>query len=126
MEDEINTTSDKWFNLLWNRAYKYGFATTQTAYNESASEVLKGLKEMNDRFAKLAKNKYLVSDIITDVDVKNFACVTRHDHAYTVIFKSPDICIAQYLHIASYIRRLVTKYLWLLDTMDMPDACRLY
>jgi len=123
MEDEIDTASEYWFNLLWNGAYKCGFATTQTAYDEAASDVLQGLKEMNDH---LNNNAYLVGDSITEVDVKNFAWVTRHDFAYTVIFKSPGGRIAQYPHLAAYVRRLVMEYPRLLDTVDMPDACGSY
>ena len=72
----------------------------------------------------LASNSYLVGDAITEVDLKNFAWVTRHDYAYTVVFKSPGGRIAQYPNIASYVKRLVEEYLKLLDTVDMGDACR--
>ena len=74
----------------------------------------------------LATNTYIVGDTITEVDLKNFAWVTRHDYAYTVIFKSPGGRIAQYPNIASYIKRMVSEYPSLLDTVDMPDACGSY
>ena len=74
----------------------------------------------------LASNSYLVGDSITEVDVKNFAWVTRHDYAYTVIFKSPGGRIAQYPNIASYVKRLVEEHPKLLDSVDMPDACGSY
>jgi len=123
MEEEVDKAANYWFDLLWNGAYRCGFATGQIAYDEAASDVLKGLEEMNKH---LASNSYLVGDSITEVDVKNFAWVTRHDYAYTVIFKSPGGRIAQYPHLASYVKRLVSEYPKLLDTVDMPDACGSY
>ncbi len=90
---------------------------------QAASDVLQGLLEMNQH---LAKSSYLVGDFLTEVDLKNFAWVTRHDYAYTVLFKAPGGRIAQYPHIASYVKRLVAEYPVLLDTVDMQDACGSY
>mmetsp|Transcript_34916 Transcript_34916/g.64081 ORF Transcript_34916/g.64081 Transcript_34916/m.64081 type:complete len:457 (+) Transcript_34916:103-1473(+) len=123
MEEEVDRVAKHWFDLLWNGGYRCGFATSQIAYDEAANDVLKGLDEMNTH---LASNSYLVGDSITEVDVKNFAWVTRHDYAYTVIFKSPGGRIAQYPNIASYVKRLVEEHPKLLDSVDMPDACGSY
>ena len=83
-EEELDEATKHWFDILWNGAYRCGFATSQVAYDEAASDVLKGLGEMNEL---LASRSYLMGDAITEVDLKNFAWVTRHDYAYTVIFK---------------------------------------
>ncbi|KAL7437044.1 hypothetical protein ACHAXH_004189 [Discostella pseudostelligera] len=123
MEEELDRATKHWFDLLWNASYRCGFATSQLAYDEAASDVLKGLNELNHH---LATSSYLVGNSLTEVDLKNFAWVTRHDYAYTVIFKSPGGRIAQYPNIASYVKRLVTDYPVLLDTVDMPDACGSY
>ena len=123
IEEEMDRTTKYWFDLLWNGSYRCGFATSQIAYDEAASDVLKGLKEMNDH---LATNSYLLGESITEVDLKNFAWVTRHDYAYTVIFKSPGGRIAQYQNIASYVKRMVSDHPKLLQTVDMPDACGSY
>jgi putative glutathione S-transferase len=74
----------------------------------------------------LASKPYLIGDSISEVDLKNFAWATRHDYAYTVIFKSPGGRIAQYPHIASYVKRMVAEHPALLDTMDLADACGSY
>ena len=123
MEEELDNATKHWFDLLWNGAYRCGFATSQIAYDEAAADVLKGLDEMNNH---LETNSYLVGDSITEVDVKNLAWVTRHDYAYTVIFKAPGGRIAQYPNISSYVKRLVNEYPKLLDTVDMEDACGSY
>lgn len=123
MEEELEKATKQWFDLLWNGGYKCGFATSQLAYDEAAADVLKGLADMNEH---LASNSYLVGDSITEVDVKNFAWVTRHDYAYTVIFKSPGGRIQQYPNIASYVKRMVSEHPALLDTVDMKDACGSY
>jgi putative glutathione S-transferase len=74
----------------------------------------------------LASRPYLIGDSISEVDLKNFAWVTRHDYAYTVIFKSPGGRIAQYPHIAAYVKRMVAEHPALLDTTDLADACGSY
>eukprot|EP00569_Conticribra_weissflogii_P008681 CAMPEP_0171374620 /NCGR_PEP_ID=MMETSP0879-20121228/15149_1 /TAXON_ID=67004 /ORGANISM="Thalassiosira weissflogii, Strain CCMP1336" /LENGTH=435 /DNA_ID=CAMNT_0011884021 /DNA_START=53 /DNA_END=1360 /DNA_ORIENTATION=+ len=123
MEEELDKATKYWFNLLWNGAYRCGFATSQVAYDEAASDVLKGLSEMNDL---LASRPYLMGDAITEVDLKNFAWVTRHDYAYTIIFKSPGGRIAQYRNIAAWVKRMVSDYPKLLESLDMSDACGSY
>ena len=34
MEGEVDNATKHWFNLLWNGAYRCGFATSQIAYDE--------------------------------------------------------------------------------------------
>jgi putative glutathione S-transferase len=57
-----------------------------------------------------SNKKYLMGDTLTEVDLKNFAWVTRFDYAYTVIFKAPGGRIAQYPHIAAWVKRLLSEY----------------
>lgn len=123
MEAELDGATKRWFDLLWNGAYRCGFATSQLAYDEAAADVLRGLREMDDH---LASSRFLLGDAITEVDLKNFAWVTRHDYAYTVIFKSPGGRIAQYSNISRYVKELVEEYPMLLDSVDLPDACGSY
>ena len=123
MEDELDRATKHWFDLLWNGSYRCGFATSQLAYDEAASDVMKGMAEMNEL---LSSRKYIMGDAITEVDLKNFAWVTRHDYAYTVIFKAPGGRIAQYQNIASWVKRLVSDYPQLMESIDMEDACASY
>ena len=122
-EGEMDKATKHWFDLCWNGAYRCGFATSQLAYDEAAQDVLRGLKEMNDL---LGEKSYLLGDTISEVDLKNFAWLTRHDFAYTVVFKSPGGRIAQYPNIATYVKRMVVDHPSLLDSVDMPDACGSY
>jgi putative glutathione S-transferase len=73
-----------------------------------------------------SNKKYLMGDTLTEVDLKNFAWVTRFDYAYTVIFKAPGGRIAQYPHIAAWVKRLLSEYPMLLNSVDMKDACGSY
>lgn len=123
MEDELDAATKHWFDLLWNGSYRCGFATSQLAYDEAASDVLKGLTEMNEL---LASRPYLLGQDVSEVDLKSFAWVTRHDYAYSVIFKSPGGRIAQYPHISAWVKRLVNDYPKLLDSIDLEDACGSY
>jgi len=123
MEAELDAATKHWFDLLWNGSYRCGFATSQLAYDEAASDVLNGLTEMNE---VLASRPYLLGQDVTEVDLKSFAWVTRHDYAYSVIFKSPGGRIAQYPHISAWVKRLVNDHPKLLGSIDMPDACGSY
>ena len=122
-EEELDEATKKWFDLLWNGSYRCGFATSQLAYDEAASDVLKGLTEMNEL---LETRPFLLGDDVSEVDLKSFAWVTRHDYAYSVIFKSPGGRIAQYPHISAWVKRLVNDYPKLMDSIDMADACESY
>jgi putative glutathione S-transferase len=51
LEEHLDTASKYWFDHLWNGSYRCGFATSQLAYDEAASDVMKGLKEMNECLA---------------------------------------------------------------------------
>lgn len=122
-EEELDMATKRWFDMLWNGAYRCGFATSQVAYDEAADDVLRGLSEMD---ALLGTQPYLTGESITEVDLKNFAWVTRHDYAYTVVFKSPGGRIAQYPNISAYVKRMVADYPKLLDSFDLEDACGSY
>ena len=122
-EEKLDKTSKHWFDLLWNGSYRCGFATSQFAYDEAAADVMRGLTEMNEY---LATQNYLCGDTLTEVDVKNFAWVTRYDYAYTVIFKTPGGRIGLYPNIAAWVKRLMAEYPKLSSTVDMKDACGSY
>jgi len=123
LENELDAATKKWFDLLWNGSYKCGFATTQKAYDEAADGILKGFAEMD---SLLTTSKYLMGEKITELDLKAFAWVCRHDYAYSKIFKSPGGSIREYVGISRWVKNMCDQYDCLYDTVDLEDACGSY
>jgi glutathionyl-hydroquinone reductase len=65
--------------------YKCGFAGTQEAYEEAFTRLFERLDWLSDR---LADQRYLVGDTITEADVRLFTTLARFDAAYHGHFKT--------------------------------------
>ncbi|TNH26776.1 glutathione S-transferase family protein [Micromonospora orduensis] len=67
-----------------NGVYRCGFATSQEAYDEAFRAVFARLDMLSDR---LAGQRYLMGDAITEADVRLFTTLVRFDAAYHGHFK---------------------------------------
>ncbi len=84
LRTEIDDVSDLIFRDVNNGVYRCGFAGSQQAY-ESAYD---GLFARLDWLAgRLAKQRYLVGDTITEADVRLFTTLARFDPVYHGHFK---------------------------------------
>ncbi|WP_328606820.1 glutathione S-transferase C-terminal domain-containing protein [Amycolatopsis sp. NBC_00345] len=84
LRDEIDDVSEKVFGDVNNGVYKAGFATTQEAYEEAYRALFARLDWLSDR---LAGQRYLVGDTITEADVRLFTTLVRFDSVYHGHFK---------------------------------------
>jgi putative glutathione S-transferase len=84
LRDEIDDVAEKVFRDLNNGVYKAGFATTQEAYEEAYRALFARLDWLSDR---LAGQRYLVGDTITEADVRLFTTLVRFDSVYHGHFK---------------------------------------
>ncbi len=98
--DELNFTI---FNDLNNGVYKTGFARTQQAYDESVVKVFSTLDELEKR---LATNKYLLGETITEADWRLFPTLVRFDVAYFSAFKCNLKAIRDYPNLSAYLKDL--------------------
>jgi glutathionyl-hydroquinone reductase len=117
--DEVN---DRVYQHVNNGVYRAGFATTQAAYEEAFDEVFATLDWLDDR---LATNRYLLGDEITEADWRLFVTLVRFDAVYVGHFKCNLRRIADYEHLSGYLRDLYQQP-GIADTVDFGHIKRHY
>jgi putative glutathione S-transferase len=117
--DEVN---ERVYNSVNNGVYRSGFATTQRAYEEAFDELFATLDWLDDR---LATNRYLLGDEITEADWRLFVTLVRFDAVYVGHFKCNLRRIADYEHLSGYLRDLYQEP-GIADTVDFDHIKRHY
>lgn len=82
--DEIDDVAQKVFTDVNNAVYQCGFARSQEAYEHSYRKLFARLDWLSDR---LADQRYLVGDTITEADIRLFTTLVRFDAVYHGHFK---------------------------------------
>jgi glutathionyl-hydroquinone reductase len=81
---EIDAVNADVYRDVNNGVYRCGFATTQEAYDEAYDRLFSRLDELEER---LAGQRYLVGDTLTEADVRLFTTLVRFDAVYHGHFK---------------------------------------
>ncbi|MCX2833355.1 glutathione S-transferase family protein [Microbulbifer thermotolerans] len=89
-----------------NGVYRAGFATTQAAYEHAYERLFDTLEQLEQR---LANNRYLCGDRITEADWRLFTTLVRFDPVYHGHFKCNKQRMADYPNLWAYTREL---YQW--------------
>ncbi|MGK3207066.1 glutathione S-transferase family protein [Amycolatopsis sp. MEPSY49] len=84
LRDEIDDVAEKVFTDVNNAVYQCGFARSQEAYEHSYRKLFARLDWLSER---LADQRYLVGDTITEADVRLFTTLVRFDAVYHGHFK---------------------------------------
>jgi len=82
--DEIDELNDVVFREVNNGVYRAGFAGSQKAYERAYDILFARLDALSER---LATQRYLVGDTITEADVRLFTTLARFDAVYHGHFK---------------------------------------
>ncbi|MFH8798506.1 glutathione S-transferase family protein [Streptomyces sp. NPDC017936] len=82
--DEIDAVVAEVYEDLNNGVYRAGFAHEQGAYEEACAAVFRRLELLASR---LAGQRYLVGDTITEADIRLFTTLVRFDAVYHGHFK---------------------------------------
>jgi putative glutathione S-transferase len=98
--DEINA---KVYTNVNNGVYKCGFATRQEAYEEAFAKLFATLDMLDER---LADQRYLVGNRMTEADWRLFTTLLRFDPVYVGHFKCNLRRIADYPNLSAYLRDL--------------------
>ncbi|MDH3579774.1 MAG: glutathione S-transferase family protein [Hyphomicrobiales bacterium] len=98
--DDVNATV---YSRVKNGVYKAGFATSQEAYAEAFQALFAELDTLEER---LSKQRYLVSERITEADWRLFTTLIRFDPVYVGHFKCNLRRIADYPNLSNYVRDL--------------------
>ena len=103
LRGEIDEMNEWVYPRINNGVYRCGFATTQEAYEEAFCELFGALDDLETR---LAGQRYLVGDQITEADWRLFTTLVRFDAVYVGHFKCNLRRIADYPNLSGYLREL--------------------
>lgn len=84
LREEINKVIDPIFRNVNNGVYRCGFASGQEAYEDAYDNLFAELDRLS---ARLANQRYLVGDQLTEADVRLFTTLVRFDAVYHGHFK---------------------------------------
>jgi len=98
---EIDEVNEFIYHNINNGVYKTGFARTQAAYEKAFDKLFSALDEIEYR---LAKQRYLVGDRLTEADLRLFPTLIRFDSVYVGHFKCNLKRIEDYANLSNYVR----------------------
>ena len=84
LREEIDVVNKRVYTEVNNGVYRCGFAGTQQAYDRAYDRLFAALDWLEER---LAGQRYLVGDTITEADVRLFTTLARFDAVYHGHFK---------------------------------------
>ncbi|QDG76427.1 glutathione S-transferase family protein [Labrenzia sp. PHM005] len=122
LRDQIDAINEPIYHTVNNGVYKAGFATTQDAYDEAVAELFKTLDQLENR---LADQRYLVGDTLTEADWRLFTTLVRFDPVYVSHFKCNIRRIIDYPNLSNYLRELY-QYPGIAATVDMATIKQHY
>lgn len=101
--DEIDAVNARVYDGVNNGVYRAGFAKTQAAYETAVAEVFDTLDWLEER---LAGQRYLVGDTLTEADIRLFTTLVRFDPVYHGHFKCNLRAIKDYPALWGFTRDL--------------------
>ncbi|KHT26766.1 glutathionyl-hydroquinone reductase YqjG [Pectobacterium carotovorum subsp. carotovorum] len=110
--DELNG----WiYDKVNNGVYKAGFATSQSAYDESATTVFAALSDLE---SILAKQRYLTGEQLTEADLRLWTTLIRFDPVYHTHFKCDKYRLSDSPNLFGFLRDIY-QMPGIADTVDM-------
>jgi putative glutathione S-transferase len=103
LKGEIDALNETVFLKVNNGVYRAGFATSQAAYEEAFDDLFATLDELE---ARLARQRYLLGDRMTEADWRLFTTLLRFDPVYYGHFKCNQRRLVDYPHLWAYTREL--------------------
>lgn len=106
LRPEIDALSAKILDDVGVGVYMTGFSQMQSEYEARARRVFATLDELD---ARLASQRYLFGDGLTESDVRLYATLVRFDMAYYTLFRTNLRRIADYPNLWAYARDLYSR-----------------
>jgi putative glutathione S-transferase len=122
LREEIDAINDFVYPRINNGVYRCGFATSQSSYEEAFHELFGALDILESR---LAGQKYLIGDSITEADWRLFTTLVRFDAVYVGHFKCNLRRIADYPNLSNYLKRLY-RFAGVAETVNFAHIKRHY
>ena len=122
LRPEIDAINDEVYSNVNNGVYKAGFATSADAYEDAFGALFETLDRLD---ARLASQRYLVGDTLTEADWRLFTTLVRFDPVYVGHFKCNQQRIADYPNLSGYLRDLY-QHPAVAGTVDMDHIKKHY
>ena len=106
LHSDIEEVNERIYHTLNNGVYKSGFARSQASYDKAVSELFDTLDWLEER---LAQNRYLLGDRITEADWRLAVTLFRFDAVYHTHFKCNRNFLREMPALWAYAREL---YQW--------------
>jgi len=106
LRGEIDAINEVVYLDVNNGVYRCGFATSQEAYEEAFDRLFARLDWLDDR---LARQRFLVGESLTEADVRLFTTLVRFDAVYYVHFKCNKRRLVDYPNLWRYARELYQR-----------------
>ncbi|MDH5178940.1 MAG: glutathione S-transferase family protein [Gammaproteobacteria bacterium] len=103
LRSEIDAVNEFVYDAINNGVYRCGFAASQQAYDKAFVELFAALDKLEQR---LAQQRYLAGDAVTEADWRLFVTLIRFDPVYVGHFKCNQQRIADYPNLSNYMREL--------------------
>ena len=103
LRHEIDVVNELVYDKVNNGVYKAGFATTQEAYEAAVTPLFEALDLLDHR---LAAQRYLTGDTMTEADIRLVTTLLRFDIVYVGHFKCNIRRIADYPALSAYLADL--------------------
>jgi putative glutathione S-transferase len=103
LRDEVDRVLDEIYEPINNGVYRAGFAETQAAYDEAASELFDALDHWD---SVLEDQRYLVGDRLTEADIAMYTTLVRFDEVYHTHFQCNHQFVREYDNLWPYLRDL--------------------
>ncbi len=101
LRDEIDALNARIYDTVNNGVYKSGFATSQDAYEAAVMPLFETLDALEER---LAGQRYLTGDTLTEADLRLFPTLLRFDMVYVGHFKCNLRRLVDYPNLWAYTR----------------------
>ena len=115
LQVEIDQLNEFIYEPINNGVYKAGFATTQEAYDDAVVTLFDQLDKLEET---LTTRRFLVSDQLTETDIRLFTTLIRFDPVYVQHFKCDRKRIAEYPALSNYLRDIYQQP-GVADTCDL-------
>jgi len=119
---EIDAINERVYQGVNNGVYRVGLAKSQDAYDEAFDVLFETLDWLE---ARLATQRYLVGEQITEADWRLLASLLRFDLVYHGLFKCNQRTIASYPQLSNYLRELY-QYPKVAETINVAHFVRGY
>ncbi|MGD9602079.1 MAG: glutathione S-transferase family protein [Gammaproteobacteria bacterium] len=103
LRPEIDAVNDRIYHTLNNGVYRCGFAATQDAYDEAVAQLFDTLDWLEGR---LARQRYLAGDVLTEADIRLYPTLARFDLVYHSHFKCMRQRLVEFPNLWGYTRDL--------------------